>query len=256
MQYAKDFTDALQFMWGDGFLSPGGHEEIDDMLKGHNIVGKRVLDIGSGLGGVDVHLVIKHGAAAVIGIDVEDQLIDASRTFIAGRGLSEKIRFMLVEPGPLPFSDNSFDMVFTKDAMVHIPDKATLYREVLRVLKPGGQFIAADWLWAEGAESSPVVQAWLSNGPLKFTFTTPAEAAVALRQAGFLDATVTDRRHLLQTSNREEIETLEGPARQRLAAIVGEEMALSRLASARGRQSALDSGDLIPSHFSGQKPVA
>jgi ubiquinone/menaquinone biosynthesis C-methylase UbiE len=73
---------------------------------------------------------MKHGAAEVIGIDVEEQLIDASRTFIAGRGLSENIRFMLVEPGPLPFSDNSFDMVFTKDAMVHIPDKATLYREV------------------------------------------------------------------------------------------------------------------------------
>jgi hypothetical protein len=49
MQYAKDFTNALQFMWGEGFLSPGGHEEIDDMLEGHNIAGKRVLDIGSGL---------------------------------------------------------------------------------------------------------------------------------------------------------------------------------------------------------------
>ncbi len=50
MQYAKAFTDALQFMWGEGFLSPGGHEEIDDMLEGHNLAGKRVLDIGSGLG--------------------------------------------------------------------------------------------------------------------------------------------------------------------------------------------------------------
>ena len=85
---------------------------------------------------------------------------------------------------------------------------------------------------------------------------TAVEAAAAMRQAGFLDAAVTDRRHLLQRSNRKEIETLEGPARQRLAAIVGEEMALSRLASARGRQGALDSGDLIPSHFSGRKPEA
>jgi ubiquinone/menaquinone biosynthesis C-methylase UbiE len=256
MQYAKDFTDALQFMWGEGFLSPGGHEEVDDMLDGHNIAGKRVLDIGSGLGGVDAYLVKKHGAAEVIGIDVEEQLVDASRALIADRGLSDNIRFMLVEAGPFPFSDNSFDMVFTKDAMVHIPDKAALYREVWRVLVPGGHFIAADWLWAEGAESSPVVQSWLSNAPLKFAFTTPTEASVALRQAGFLDAVVTDRRYLLQASNREEIETLEGPARQKLAAIVGEEMALSRLASARGRQRALDSGNLIPSHFKGQKPVA
>jgi ubiquinone/menaquinone biosynthesis C-methylase UbiE len=253
MQYAKAFTDSLQFMWGEGFLSPGGHEEVDDMLAGHSTAGKRVLDIGSGLGGVDAYLVTKHGATEIIGIDVEEQLIEASRTFIANRGLSEQVKFILVDPGILPFPDYSFDMVFTKDAMVHIPDKTALYREVLRVLKPGGQFIAADWLWAEGAASSPVVQAWLSKGPLKFTFTTLAEAAAALRQAGFWDVSVADRRHLLQKSNREEIRTLEGPARQRLAEIVGEEMALSRLASARGRQSALDSGDLIPSHFSGRK---
>lgn len=256
MQYAKDFTDSLQFMWGEGFLSPGGYEEVDDMLAGHSIVGKRVLDIGSGLGGVDAYLFTKHGASEVIGIDVEDQLIEASRSFIANRCLSERVKFILVEPGPLPFPDSSFDMVFTKDALVHIQDKVALYKEVLRVLTPGGHFIAADWLWAEGAASSPVVQAWLSKGPLKFNFTTLAEAEAAFRQAGFRDVLVADRRHLLQTSNREEIKTLEGPARQRLAEIVGEEMASNRLRSARGRQSALDSGDLIPSHFSGRKQEA
>ena len=32
MQYAKDFTDALQFMWGEGFLSPGGPEEVAEMV--------------------------------------------------------------------------------------------------------------------------------------------------------------------------------------------------------------------------------
>ena len=92
--------------------------------------------------------------AEVIGIDVEEQLIDASRTLIAARGLSDNIRIILVEPGPFPFSDNSFDMVFTKDAMVHIPDKAALYREVWGCLVPGGHFIAADWLWAEAAIQS------------------------------------------------------------------------------------------------------
>ena len=37
--------------------------------------------------------------------------------------------------------------MFSKGAMVHIEDKAALYAEVLRVLKPGGWFTAADWLW-------------------------------------------------------------------------------------------------------------
>jgi phosphoethanolamine N-methyltransferase len=255
MQYSKAFTDALQFAWGEGFLSPGGPEEVEDMLRGHDIRGRRVLDIGSGLGGVDALLVSRHGAAEVIGIDVEEQLIDDSRALISRQALADRIKFLLVEPGLLPFTDRSFDMVFSKDAMVHIADKAALYHEVLRVLRPSGSLIAADWLWAENAEQSPVVQDWLSIGPLKFAFTTPAQAAAAMRAAGFAAVSVSDRRRLLQESNREEVKLFEGPARERLAAIVGEEMALSRLVSARGRQRALDSGDLIPSHLSGRSPA-
>lgn len=255
MQYAKSFTDALQFMWGEGFLSPGGPDEVAQMLSDCDLEGKRVLDIGSGLGGVDLLLAQRHGAASVVGIDVEDQLIAAARALIASKGLQDRIRFELVEPGPLPFPDASFDVVFSKDAMVHIPDKDALYAEVLRVLKPGGRFIAADWLWAVGAESSPVVRSWLSAGPLSFAFTTPAEAAETLHHAGFVDVSVSDQRTALQVSNREEVAALEGPRFLSLSALVGEQMAMSRLASARGRQSALDSGDLIPSHLFGTAPA-
>jgi phosphoethanolamine N-methyltransferase len=254
MQYAKDFAAALQFVWGDGFLSPGGPEEVAEMVAGIDLAGKRVLDVGSGLGGIDLLLAATHGAAEVVGIDVEPQLVDAARALVAGKGLSQRVRFQLVEPGPLPFPDASFDVVFSKDAMVHIEDKAGLYAEVLRVLKPGGWFTASDWLWAEGAAQSPVVDAWLSMGPLKFVFTPPAVALQAMAAAGFADARITDLRARLQQSNRKEIELLEGPARAQLAAVVGETMAKNRLASARGRQGALDSGDLIPSHLRGRRP--
>ncbi len=150
--------------------------------------------------------------------------------------------------------NESFDAVFSKDAMVHIPDKAGLYAEVLRVLKPGGRFIAADWLWKAGAEASPPVVAWLSKMPLKFAFTTLPEAEAAMTKAGFADVSITDCRAALQASNREEIRALEGPAMRELAKVVGEEMAASRLVAARGRQGALDSGDLIPCHLGGRKP--
>jgi phosphoethanolamine N-methyltransferase len=255
MQYSKSFTDALQFMWGAGFLSPGGPEEVDDMLRGQSVAGRRVLDIGSGLGGVDLLLVERHGASEVVGIDVEEQLIEAARELASSAGLSGRIQFQLVEPGPLPFPEASFDVVFSKDAMVHVDDKPALYKEIIRVLKPGGAFLASDWLWAEGAGSHPVVQAWLSKGPLRFVFTTLPEAEAALSAAGFKDVSVEDRRALLQASNRLEVEALEGPARKRLAEIVGEEMAMSRLNGARGRQGALDTGNLIPSHLKATKPA-
>jgi ubiquinone/menaquinone biosynthesis C-methylase UbiE len=255
LQYEKDLMDALQFVWGEGFLSPGGPEEVADILSGCAISGWRVLDIGSGLGGVDLILVERYNAAEVIGIDVDEQLVDAAARLASAKGMSDRVRFELVRPGPLPFDDASFDLVFSKDAMVHIRDKGSLFREALRVLRPGGILLAADWLWAQGAETSPAVQKWLSNGPLSFAFTTPAEAREAMHAAGFADVSVIDRRQVLQASNRKEIEMLEGPARQRLAELVGEQRAASRLRTARRRQAALDSGDLIPSHLKGKKPA-
>jgi len=243
MQYPKAFSDALQFMWGEGFLSPGGPEEVREMLRDHAIGGRIVLDIGSGVGGVDILLAGEHGAAEVVGIDVEPRLIEEARERVRAAGLEDRIRFDLVEPGPLPYADGSFDAVFSKDAMVHIPDKAALFAEVMRVLKPGGRFIAADWLWKEGAENSPSVMAWMAAIPLTFAFTTPAEAERDCRAA-------------LQASNRREMEALEGPLREKLAAVVGPDMAMSRLVSARGRQGALDAGELVPVHISAAKPVS
>lgn len=254
MQYDARFTEALQFMWGKGFLSPGGPPEVEEMLAGQNVDGKIVLDIGSGLGGIDLLLVTRHGAAKVIGIDVEPQLVDSARDYIASQGLQDRIEFRLVSPGPLPFASGAFDLVFSKDAMVHIPDKFALFAEVIRVLVPGGAFIAADWLWREGAATSPVVRQWLSSTPLRFAFTTVSEAEDALRMAGFVSIRIDDRRAHLQAANRQEVEALAGPAGQQLAALLGSDMAQSRLASARGRQAALDSGDLIPCHLQARKP--
>lgn len=225
------------------------------MLAGCDLSGQRVLDIGSGLGGIDILLAREHGAAEVVGIDVEHELVSAARDLIAASGLADRIRFELATPGLLLFADRSFDVVFSKDAMVHIADKHLLFTEVMRVLKPGGSFIAADWLWRQGAADSAVVRAWMSTIPLQFAFTTIPEAELAMRRAGFCDIEIEDRRALLQAANRKEVEALTGEARLRLAALVGEDMASSRLASARGRQAALDSGDLIPCHLRGCKPA-
>ena len=51
IQYPEDFTSRLQAIWGDGFLSPGGPEEIAEIVAGLDLDGKTVLDIGFGIGG-------------------------------------------------------------------------------------------------------------------------------------------------------------------------------------------------------------
>ena len=46
----------LEALWGDGYLSPGGPDEVDRVLEGLSLKGKTVLDIGCGSGGITLHL--------------------------------------------------------------------------------------------------------------------------------------------------------------------------------------------------------
>ncbi len=254
MGYTRDFVTALEFVWGEGFLSPGGPEEVAALVGAHDLTGRRVLDIGSGLGGIDLLLAQTYGAGEVIGIDVTPEVVELARKLAESKGVGGRVSFQLVRPGPLPFADQSFDVVFSKDAMVHVADKRAQYAEILRVLKPGGRLMASDWLWIKGAADHPLVLEWNRSNPLGFVYTTVPEARAALEAAGFEDIHLLDRHREIAARNRAEIARLESPALKDLAALVGEDLALDRLRGARGRQPVLDAAALIPTHMHGRRP--
>ncbi len=77
--YDSDLTALLEAVWGEGFMSPGGTAEVDRYLQGIDLAGLSVLDIGCGLGGVDIHLAKRHRAGKVTGIDIEPDLIRQCR---------------------------------------------------------------------------------------------------------------------------------------------------------------------------------
>lgn len=253
MTYDKAFTDALQFVWGAGFLSPGGAEAVAALLQGHDITGAKVLDIGSGLGGMDLILAEGHGAGHVMGIDVDAWLVDQSQGLAAEHGLADRLDFRLVQPGPLPFADGEFDVVASKDAMIHIPDKAAIYGEVMRVLRPGGRFLASDWLFGPEAETSPEILAWVGDNALGFAFTTPDDALKALQGAGFANPRVMSTSAAVQSIFVGEVERLKSFPRDELVRLLGPDQAVSRLEGAIARLAAVRAGQLRPCHLAGRK---
>jgi ubiquinone/menaquinone biosynthesis C-methylase UbiE len=253
-EYGDAMVAALELIWGEGFLSPGGPEEVAAALAGRDIRGAAVLDIGCGIGGIDLLLAERFGAAKVTGIDVEGDNIKRARRRAERRDLAGRVGYRLVEPGPLPFEPASFDVVFSKDSIIHIPDKEPLFADVFRVLRPGGRFIASDWLRVDDGPPSAEMERYVEAEGLSFAMGSPARYRRALEQAGFRDVETRDRNDWYAGTARAELAALDGPLRRRLVEIVGGAEADRQILVWRRMIVVLDSGELRPTHLYGRKP--
>ncbi|MDG4903592.1 MAG: methyltransferase domain-containing protein [Mesorhizobium sp.] len=245
----------LEALWGDGYLSPGGPDEVDRVVEGLSLKVKTILDLGCGAGGVTLDLVARHGAAHATGFDVERPVIETAKRKAAAQGLQDRVSFVQAPPGPLPFTDASFDVVFSKDALLHVRDKDALFAEIFRVLKPGGVFAASNWMISHDGEPSADMKAYLAAEGLSFAMASPARYAEAMRRAGFRDISVRDRNAWYREVAREELARLKGPLYQALAAAVGGGYVDKNIRTWEAMQKVLDSGEHRPTHLRGWKPV-
>jgi len=253
IQYADEFINRLEILWGEGFLSPGGADEVKLVLKDIDLNNKSILDIGCGTGGVEVVLAGEFDIDRVTGIDVEPQLVERTQKLVDKKGLSAKVKVELVDPGPLDFANNEFDIVFSKDSMIHIPDKNAIFSEILRVLKPGGVFAASDWLVGENADSSPEWARVRNLSHLDFKVFTAAETELAMRQAGFEQVSTLDRNAWYASNSATEYRQLEGPLRERILEVADEEVYEHWMKVRRAFRDSAAVGALRPTHLRGYK---
>lgn len=257
--YSQGEVASLQLVWGQGYLSPGGPGAVARILEGVEINAKNVLDLGCGIGGPAIDLVRKFGALSVVGVDVVARNIEKAQELARRAALSTQVDFRIVAEGRLPFTDQSFDIVFSKDALIEAKNKALLLAEAFRILRPGCWFVGSDWLRKDGPVSD-VLQHWIDfsstqESPHSFALASLSDTARALEAHGFAQVAVQSENAWYRLEARRELALKTGTHWQAFVELRGEMDARQSVEWHQAMITALDSGDFCPSVFRARKPM-
>ena len=148
----------LEFYWGEHihlghYGSPPRRKDflvakadfVHEMVKWGGLdkypAGTTVLDVGCGIGGSS-RILAKDYGFDVTGITISPQQVQRAQELTPPEVPAQ---FKVDDATALSYPDASFDVVWSIEAGPHMPDKAVFARELLRVIKPGGLLIVADW---------------------------------------------------------------------------------------------------------------
>jgi SAM-dependent methyltransferase len=186
--------------------------------------GEVVLDLGSG-GGIDVLLSARRvgPTGKAYGLDMVDEMLELARENQQKAGI-ENVEFLKGEMEDIPLPDNSVDVIISNCVVNLSPDKDSVLREALRVLKPGGRLAISDIVYRGGMpeELRRNLEMWAGclAGSLE-----EEEYVGKLKAAGFQDIGVEVTRvwkaeDLQGTEIAEAVDCLSPEARQSLPSFV------------------------------------
>ena len=107
--------------------------------------GQQVLDLGTGTGAVAIHAARLVGPAGkVTGVDISPEMLVLARGRVVDLGL-KNVEFCEGRAEAIPAEDGTFDVLLASLILMYVIDRGAAAREIARVLRPGGRFIAAVW---------------------------------------------------------------------------------------------------------------
>jgi len=251
--YDKRNIDTLEMVYGRGYLSAGGDEEVARVLHGFELAGKRVLDLGCGLGGASVTMTRDLGATDIVGYDIDEVVLGRAKLLVEENRVDDRVQLILGNPGPLQFADESFDIVYIAAVACHMSDLAGFFREIARVLKPGGWLAGSDWMIREKNRAFHVWDKMLRDRGLNFYFVDQAAFDAALETVGFEQARFNDRTEVFTGFSAKSNERVVNELKPSLLSSLGEDGYRAFKDWCEVRYAGLEQGGMLYQQLYGKK---
>jgi ubiquinone/menaquinone biosynthesis C-methylase UbiE len=137
----------------DGYVR-AGEQMTEHVVAAAGVTdGARVLDVGCGFGGTVDHVRARQRDVWAVGLNIDERQVRAARQLLVthGRGPAGPVPFITADGCRLPVADASFDHILAVECIFHFPSRKQFFKEVARVLRPGGTLALSDFLFAPKA---------------------------------------------------------------------------------------------------------
>ena len=220
-QYDDHNIASMEMIYGEGYLSAGADVEVAAIVEGLDLEGKLILDVGCGLGGELITLVKDHKAGHVHGIDIDTTVLERARWLVNREELADRITLTKTDPGPFPFDANQFDVVYATAVTCHFQTLEPFFKEVLRVLKPGGKLVGREWFKIADSQAYRDWDDMLRNRGLNFYFVDTDAFQSAMTQCGFTDVTIVDRTCVIAKLAMSAVSRVDNELKHNLITVLG-----------------------------------
>lgn len=146
--------------------------------------GMSVLDAGSGIGG-SARLLAQRFKCSVEALDLSVEFVTAAADLDVLVGLEDRISHRVGSVTALPYDDCHFDVVWTQNVTMNVPDKTAMFAEAFRVLRPGGMYVLTH-LGESGTGPVDYPLPWAMTDETSFA-ASPDDMLAKLAAAGFAE---------------------------------------------------------------------
>ena len=166
----------------DQFHVRGKQSTLELAQRAGISAGQRILDVGGGLGGPARTLATMFDCEVTV-VDLTEAYCHAGAVLTERVGLADRVRHQHGNALDLPFTDNSFDLVWTQHSTMNIEQKSSIYAEFRRILRDGGRYASQEIMQGENTPIHFPVP-WARDPTISFLL-SPVAMRALIEAAGF-----------------------------------------------------------------------